>query len=334
VATSRHHREGAKAYAREALRGSVSAICLPLRDGSGEIDERGLRHDVRHCIDVIGAGGVYVHGFYGHFWLLDEVARRRAIEIVVDEVRGEVPVICRCWTPSLTGTIALAQHAEGAGADIVSVLGPWLGRNSDDLVYRWFAAIAAETSLGLSVFNTPQLGYVMTPELLARVSLIPNVAALKSHVAPAETEALRALVGDTIVVVDPDEERFLDSLLVKGQRAIFTGTNYMFDTAGQRPMRDYIEAALSGKAELATLRFSAMQPLRDLHHRWVIEPWISTGRCPIATVKRWSQAMGMTGGAVPLPLVDLIPEERERLSAELATARASCAASAERLVEV
>jgi 4-hydroxy-tetrahydrodipicolinate synthase len=333
VTVPRHHRDGAKAYAQDALRGSVSAICLPVMADGAQIDEGGLRHDIRHCLDVLGAGGVYVHGFYGHFWLLDGDTRRRALEIVVHEVRGQVPVICRCWTPSLTDTIGLARHAEQVGADMISVLGPWLGSNSDDLVYRWFEAIAAQTSLGLSVFNTPQLGYVMTPEALARVSEIPNVAAIKSHVTPAETQALRALVGDGIVVVDPDEERFLGNLLDRRQRTIFTGTNYMFDTVGQRPMHDYIDAALAGRDDLAARLYEAMQPLRDLHRTWVIEPWVETGRCPVATVKRWSQAMGMTGGGVPPPLQDLAPGERERLSTEIAVARTVSARSAAGLVE-
>lgn len=306
----------AKAWARGTLRAIITAPALPERDG--EVDEEGLRHDVRHCLDVIGASGLYIHGFYGNFWLLTTDERRHVLEVVVDEVAGEAVVICRCAHQSLRDTIALMCHAEEAGADMISLLGPWQGQASDDMVFRFFELAAAETTLGITVFNTGQAGYAMSPDLLARIAEIENVAALKNHMPPEHTNAVRAKVGDAIVVVDPEEENFLVNLLEHGQRVIYTGTNMMFDSAGARPMKDYVDAALTGDAELATELFERMQPIRDVHHRWVIEPWQRTGLCPVATVKCWAQQLGMTGGPARPPLPDLTAAERGALIAELA----------------
>ncbi len=315
---STYEKSEAKAYARRHLRGAISAICMPERDG--EIDEPGLRADIRHCLDVIDAQGIYIHGFYGNFWLLTSAERRRGIEVAVDEVGGVVPVVCRCAHASLREAIELAQHAEAAGADLISLLGPAMGQGSEEMVLRWFTELAAASNLGLSVFNTTQAGYVMSPELLARISEIENVAALKNHLPLAHTNEVRRLVGDSIVVIDPDEETFLDSILNYGQQAIYTGTNYMFDGQHGTPMRGYIEAALAGDAELARQLFDALQPLRDVHHRWVSIPWEQQGICPVATVKWWSEIRGMTGGSVRAPLIDLEPNDRAALEQDVEAA--------------
>ena len=291
----------AKEYAKERLRGVFSAFCLP-EAPDGKIDEVGLRHDLRHYIDVIRSGGLYVHGFYGNFWLLTTGERRRVMEIVEEENRGQVPVICRCAHQSMEETIALMRHAEEHGADFISLIGPAFGAASDSIVLEYFERVAASTNLGLSIFNTPQAGYVISPELMARLAEIPNVCALKNDINMAHTMQVRKLVGDRIVVVDPSEENMLVSMSQFGQKVIYTGTNYMYDSAAATPMRDYIEAGLSGDFQRCTELYCKAEPIRDLHRRWVLGPWQATGLCPISTIKFWTAQLGLTGGPVRSPL--------------------------------
>lgn len=305
----------AKAYAKETLRGVFSAFCMP-ETSDGEIDEAGLRRDIRHYIDVIGAAGLYVHGFYGNFWLLTSAERMRAFEIVVDEAAGAVPLVCRCAHQSLKETVALARHAEEHGADFISLIGPPFAA-SPDAVLEYFRLVAAETNLGISIFNTPQTGYVISPEQMAQLAEIPNVCALKNDIDLAHTTEIRKLVGDEIVVVDPSEENFLVSLTEFGQKAIYTGTNYMFDSAVATPMREYVEAALAGDFAEAAVLYHRLQPIRDLHHRWVLEPWKRDGVCPISTIKFWTEQLGLTGGPVRPPLPGFPERGRVRLREEM-----------------
>jgi 4-hydroxy-tetrahydrodipicolinate synthase len=309
-------KQEAKEAAREALQGVFTAFCLP-ESRSGTLDEAGLRHDVRYSIDVLRSGGLYVHGYYGNFWLLTSALRKHILEIVIDEARGEVPVICRCAHDSLDETLDLVAHAESAGANFISLLGPALAGGTPSMVVAYFEAVAASTHLGISVFNTAQRGYLIAPETLARLAEIENVVALKNHVPIDHTIATRALVGDSAVVVDPEEERFLTNLLEYGQRAIFTGSNMMYDSPRATPMADYVDAALSGDRARTIAGYEAMAELREIHHRWVVEPWIRDGLCPIATVKAWSGLMGMTGGTVRVPLPELPDADRASLRKEL-----------------
>jgi 4-hydroxy-tetrahydrodipicolinate synthase len=267
---------------------------------------------------VIKADGLYIHGFYGNFWLLTTTERKRAIEIVVDEARGAVPIFCRCAHQSLKETIDLIKHAEGAGVDFISLIGPWLARGSEDMIYRYFELVAAETDLGISIFNTPQAGYTTSPALMARLAGIPNVCALKNGMPMAHTIQVRHLVGDSIVVLDPEEETFLINLTQFGQQAIYTGTNMMVDSARATPMRDYVKAAIRGEHRLAAELYYQMQPIRDVHRKWVLEPWFRDGLCPISTIKWWTQQLGLTGGPTRPPLPEIGPAEREALLRDLA----------------
>lgn len=313
----RYGKTEAKGAARELLRGVITAPCLPV-DASGEIDEEGLRHDLRHCLEVLGSSGLYMNGYYGHFWMLDNVQRKRVVEIAVDEVQGAVPIIARCAHPSAREATNLALHAQACGVDFISLVLPPFGGAHKDVLMGYFSSIAREIELGITVFNTVQAGYQLTPEMMAELATIPNICALKNGMPMAHTIAIRELVGDSIVVVDPDEENLLVNMVQFGQQAIYTGTNMMYDSASAQPMRDYVNAALAGRTEEAARLFYGMDAARSLHHRWVLEPWAERGLCPVSTVKFWCEQLGMTGGPVPEGLPTLSEEEKEKLASELA----------------
>jgi 4-hydroxy-tetrahydrodipicolinate synthase len=311
-----YSRDEAKDYAKEKLRGVYSAFCLP-DTPDHEVDEAGLRHDVRHLTDVIGSHGLYLHGFYGNFWLLTVEERKRVMEIVVDEAGGRVPIICRCAHQCLKDALELVRHAEATGADFVSLIGPAYASGTESMVYEYFEHIASQTNIGISVFNTPQAGYVISPEMMAKLADIPNVCALKNGVEMEHTAQVRALVGDRIMVVDPYEENFLVNIVEHGQRVIYTGTNYMFDSGRATPMHDYVEAALAGDLEQTTTLYEQMQPIRDLHQTWVLDPWRRNRLCPVSTIKFWGAQLGLTGGSVRPPLPAFPEPSAEQLRSEM-----------------
>jgi 4-hydroxy-tetrahydrodipicolinate synthase len=316
MSSAKYTKSEAKAVARDVLQGAITAPCLPIHP-DGEIDEPGLRHDLRHLIDVIGASGLYMNGYYGHFWLLTREQRRRVVEITVEEAAGGVPIIARCAHPSPREAIALAQHAQELGVDFISLVAPQFGGAHRDALLGYFRTIADEIDLGITVFNTVQAGYSISPEMMAELAEIPNICALKNGMSIAHTIRIRELVGDSIVVVDPDEEHFFLNMSQFGQRAIYTGTNAMFDSAKAQPMRDYIAAGLAGDMDLAARRYYDLEPVRRMHRRWILEPWESTGLCPIARVKFWNQLLGMTGGPVPAGIPAMSDGEKSQMEADL-----------------
>lgn len=305
----------AKAVAKEKIRGLIPGPVLPIQN-DGTMDEPAYRHNLRHSVEVVGSEVLYINSYYQNFWLLTSDERRRVFEIAVDEVGGQVPLINRCAHPSPKETIALARHAQDRGADFISLVLPPFGANKD-ILFGYFTMIAREIEIGITIFNTEQSGYAISPEWMAELAEIPNVCALKNGMDLEHTAKVRQLVGDSIVVIDPDEENFLVNLR-EGQQALYSGTQLMFDGAKAQPLRAYMEAAFAGDFAEAERLFAAMQPLRDVHHKWVLEPWgNAAGLCPVSTVSYWCSLMGMKGGRVPEPLPNLTADDKKNLRTEL-----------------
>ena len=314
-------RDEAVAWAKENMRGRIfPPICLP-ETPDGVIDEAGLRHNVRHCLDVCRSGGLYINGFYSHWWLQTIEERKRVIEIVTDEVKNDdVVIICRCAHQGLQETIELVKHAESAGAHIISLLPPFFGHGgagASQVVQNYFAAVAQETNLGLSIFNTRRTGYVLSPEELAHLGEIPNVVALKNTEPLAHTMKVRELAGDDVIVVDPSESNFLINMLHFGQNFIYTPTSFLADSAKSQPLRAYMDAGLQGDAARAAKGFSEMEPIRELIRTGIRDPFEATGHPPVAATKLWTEQLGMKGGRVRPPLPDLTSEEKDALLADL-----------------
>src|SRR5918998_3679372 len=102
------------------LRGALAAALTPLRDGGAALDEDAF---APYC-DFLAAGGLdglLALGTTGEGILLSAAERRRAAELFL---AGLLPVIVHCGAQTTADTVALAEHAAGAGAAGVAVIGP------------------------------------------------------------------------------------------------------------------------------------------------------------------------------------------------------------------
>jgi dihydrodipicolinate synthase/N-acetylneuraminate lyase len=91
----------------------------------------------------------------------------------------------------------------------------------------------------------------------------------------------------------------------------------MFDSAAATPMRDYIEAGLAGDFRRCAELYYKAEPIRQLHHKWVLEPWKRDGLCPISTIKSWTTNLGLTGGPVRPPLPSFPANQAAQLQKEM-----------------
>src|SRR5205823_2834116 len=87
-----YRKSEAKEAARAQFHGVWTAITTPFT-ADGELDEAGLRHNMRHLTDGLHVEGVFCTGVMGEFWSLTKEERKRAVEIVVEEARGKCGVI-------------------------------------------------------------------------------------------------------------------------------------------------------------------------------------------------------------------------------------------------
>jgi len=114
-----YRKSEAKEAARAQFRGLWAAITTPFIPDL-QVDESGLRHNMRHVTNNLKIEGVFCTGVMGEFWSLTVAERKRIVEIVVEEAkRGGCKVIAHTRHHSAHQTVELTQHAERTGADFV-----------------------------------------------------------------------------------------------------------------------------------------------------------------------------------------------------------------------
>src|SRR5262249_25075202 len=94
-------------------RGVYPAICTPFLPDDG-IDLDAQRRVVRFALEC-GSHGIVAFGLAGEVLKLAPDERKQLTDVIVEEVRGAVPVFVGVGAPSTRVSIELARYAEAAG---------------------------------------------------------------------------------------------------------------------------------------------------------------------------------------------------------------------------
>lgn len=161
------------------LSGIVPPLVTPLH-ADESLDEPAMRRLVQHVLRG-GVHGVFVMGSTGEFAAVADSERRRAIEIVVDEVKGKVPVIAGVGDSSTRRALARAVEAQEAGVDgLVAILPYYHGVNTMDEAKAHFEAIAKSSSVPVMLYNIPQrIGTSLTVDAIAELREVPQIVGIK-----------------------------------------------------------------------------------------------------------------------------------------------------------
>jgi 4-hydroxy-tetrahydrodipicolinate synthase len=163
--------------------GIMPANILPFR-ADLSIDEPAYRRHIRWLRDTRGVTGIVANGHAAEVASLMREERKRALAIALDEVAGACPVIAGVYSDGTGEAVELARDAKSAGAAGVLVFPPtlfmWGAQLKPDMVIRHFSEIAERADLPIVVFEyPPSSGIGYSPETLARLAEIPQVAAVK-----------------------------------------------------------------------------------------------------------------------------------------------------------
>jgi 4-hydroxy-tetrahydrodipicolinate synthase len=304
---TRYRRDEAKEFARANMRGIWAAALTPfLPDGA--IDEAGFRRNIRHWIGKLGIDGLFIAGKQGEFFSLSVPERKRLFEIAAEECAGKAGTIMSCSDQNLDVVLDLARHAEAVGADSIVVHAPVLHfvHRQDGILEEYYRHVAAATGLGIALWSHPDSGYLMSPQLCARLADIPNVVAIKYSVPRPMYVELTRLAGDRLIVSTASEEEWLDNVVELGWRLyLCSSPPFLMQTARDRRMRDYTDLAFAGRIAEARAMRDSLEPVRKA---------LKSTRPPDkphAHQKFWQDLLGQTGGAVRRPMLALSDAEKE-----------------------
>jgi 4-hydroxy-tetrahydrodipicolinate synthase len=302
----KYRRDDAKAYSRAHMKGIWAAALNPFTSDLS-IDEDGFRRNLRHWTSDLGVDGVFVGGKQGEFYAMSTAERKRLFDIAVDESGGRWGTIMSCSDQNLDVVIDLAKHAQAIGADYIVVHAPVLHftRAQDDTLYAYYKYISEQVDIGIALWSHPDSGYLLSPELCARIGEISNVVAIKYSVPREMYVRLTHLAGDRLLVSTASEAEWFDNIVELGWKLyLCSNPPYLFQTKADRRMREYTDLALRGEVARARAVRDSLDPVRNAFKG------SRPAEKPHAHAKYWQQLLAQVGGPVRRPMLELTDAEK------------------------
>ncbi len=312
----KYSKKESKEAARELLKGIWTAMpyCW---DEDDNFDDVANRSNMDHIIENIKVDGHYCSGNIAEFWSMPDNERMHAHEVMLDQAQNRIPMIAGCHHQSVKQVVTLAKHAQEIGYDFVIVLTPYVAARDDETVYQFYEYICSRVDIGIILFNVPQNCHPINANLAKRLSKLPNICGYKqADGSPASTHSIIDSVGKDIVISVADEAPWLTSMTQLGLQWLVNYNPHLYQSKGWLPLKDYTDAALNGEINRATEIAKSIQPLRELHAKWIMGYW-NSGRMPISEMKYWQELIGMKGGRTRPPVIKISDEKKQELKEDL-----------------
>lgn len=160
------------------LQGRIPAIPTPLTEDE-RIHEAQLRGIVEHLI-TRGVHGFWANGGFGGYAHLRDGEQIRAVQIVVDQVKGRVPVLAGITANGATLAIERAARMKEVGADYLFISTPSYDMWTGETLTTFFQEVARNVDLPLYLYNNHWSTHVaIDPEVIFTLAREPNVVGLK-----------------------------------------------------------------------------------------------------------------------------------------------------------
>lgn len=292
------------------LQGLFSITVTPfLKDGT--LDRAALAALIERTIDA-QYDGLLIGGTYGEFATMDLDERAALFRYVTEVVSGRIPLLLCSAGADPRGVTQLTAFAAELGG-IPMATAPFISEVTDTQILSFFQKLAA-TVPALVIYNAPGMGITLSPELIERISEIPQIVGLKQGaLSPLAVDELLGRVGGRIRLFCASDLQMPGAIA-----AGFDGLSSTNSCALPELIRDSFRAFQRGDAGLGGALYRSWYRYRRFA-RMAGQP---------QTVKAAMDLRGWTGGHVRAPLRDLDAAERSGLttiiSALCSTSQARC----------
>jgi len=271
--------------------GSGVALVTPF-DSRG-VNERTLRELVRFHHDN-GTDALLVCGSTGEAATMMPSEQRLALEIVVSENRGEIPVIMGCGGSDTAQVAALAAQARDAGAHAILVSAPPYNKPPQRGLVRHFRTVIDAGGLPTILYNVPGRTSVnLLPATIEELCDDPRVIGVKEACGDiSQIAELARRVADRVSIWSGNDDQIVPIMSLGGKGVISVLANVApADTS--RMAKLYLAGDVDGAAALQ-LRYL------PLINALFAEP----NPIPVKAAVGW---LGFDVGPLRLPLVEIDP---------------------------
>ncbi len=288
---------------RNKLSGVIAFPVTPFKHDLS-LDLPGLHHNLSKLLEhpvsaLVAAGGT------GEMYSLTPAEYSRVIELTALAVEDRVPVIAGVGFGQRLA-VEMAQAAEGAGADGILAFPPYYPHADDEGMLEYYRSIGAATPLGMLIYSRDWATF--SPAMVERLTGIQTLIGWKDG--QGDMRRLQAImnhVGDGLHWIGGAGDDMVAAYYSTGIR---TFTSSIATVAPRLSLRLH-ELAEAGRGDA----------LRELLDRCVIPLYSIRSRrkgYEVSTMKAMMDMVGLNGGPVRPPLVNVKEEEEDELRMILA----------------
>lgn len=137
---------------QDFLKGSITPILTPFRDGDVDLDAYAGLVDYQI---TQGGHGVLINGTTSEPSTLTVEERNRIVDVAIDVTAKRVPVVVASGSQSHVETVALTDHASKAGADALLVVTPYYIRPPQRGLVQYYVDLGARSDVPLMMYHIP-----------------------------------------------------------------------------------------------------------------------------------------------------------------------------------
>jgi 4-hydroxy-tetrahydrodipicolinate synthase len=283
---------------RTPFTGVGTALVTPFTK-FGALDEPAIKRLARRQIEA-GIHFLVPCGTTGETPTLSADERRRVVELVLEEARGQVPVMAGAGGYDTKEVVHLAKEMHELGVQGLLSVTPYYNKPTPEGLFQHFSAVAAATPLPIVLYNVPgRTGCNIDAPTLTRLATIPNVIGVKeaSGNITQMVEICRAAPSD-FLVLSGDDALTLPLMAIGGRGLISVAAN-----AIPAELSQMVEAAERGDYATARRIHQSLVPI-------MLGNFIESNPGP---VKFAMAAMGLCEEVFRLPMVSPRPASKEKM---------------------
>jgi 4-hydroxy-tetrahydrodipicolinate synthase len=284
---------------RTPFTGCGTALVTPFTR-TGSLDEAAVRRLAVRQIDA-GIHFLVPVGTTGESPTLTPAERVRIVELLVDEVRGRVPILAGAGGYNTKEVIQAAAEMKAVGADGLLSVTPYYNKPTQEGLYQHYRALAESTTLPIILYNVPgRTGCNMEPSTVTRLAAIANIVGIKeaSGNMAQICEVCRS-VPPEFIVVSGDDVMTVPMMAVGARGVISVASNQI-----PAEMSQMVEVAERGDFAGARAIHERIMPLMQIN-------FIESSPGP---VKSAMAMMGLIEETYRLPLVPPRLESKEKIN--------------------
>ncbi|HEY3581128.1 MAG TPA: 5-dehydro-4-deoxyglucarate dehydratase [Pyrinomonadaceae bacterium] len=283
---------------RNKLSGVIAFPVTPFKDDLS-LDLPGLHVNLNKLLEY-PVSAIVAAGATGEMYSLTPAEYLRVIELTALAVEDRVPVIAGVGFGQRLG-VEMAQAAEKAGADGLLIFPPYYQQADDEGLFEYYRSIAKATRLGMIVYSRDWARF--TPAMVERLTSLTNLVAWKDgHGDVRQLQSLMHRVGERLVWIGGAGDDMVGVYYSTGIRAF---TSSIASIAPALSLKLHELAAANDTEALAELLETCVIPLYELRSR--------RRGYEVSAMKAMMDMIGLNGGPVRPPLVNVSPRELDEL---------------------